>query len=298
MSGARRRAAFRADPPSRPDRRGVTDAHHAEVIGGGRKKLRATIPARHGRRSPLQDRLRIRAARRPAQGDRRAHRRAQTRRQAPDAARHYRLGQDLYGRLRDRGHAAADLDHGAQQDAGGAALRRVQGALPRERGRVLRQLLRLLPARSVRRRDRHVHREGLAHQRADRSHAPRGDALGALASRRHHRRLGVVHLRHRRSQLLPRPRRRPRRRPGAAPRRALAPPRRHPVRAQRRRLPPRHLPRARRHRRGLRRATKKRPRCASSSSATRSRTSARSIRCAARSRARRRRRTSSPRRTT
>ena len=26
---------------------------------------------------------------------------------------------------------------------------------------------------------RHVHREGLAHQRGDRSHAPRGDALGA-----------------------------------------------------------------------------------------------------------------------
>ena len=69
-------------------------------------------------------------------------------------------------------------------------------------------------------------------------------------------------------------------------RRAPAPARRHPVRAQRRRLPPRHLPRARRRRRDLPRVRGRDGASASSSSATRSRASARSIRCAARSRAR------------
>ena len=38
---------------------------------------------------------------------------------------------------------------GAQQDAGGAALSRIQVVLPGQRGRVFRQLLRLLPAGSV-----------------------------------------------------------------------------------------------------------------------------------------------------
>ena len=90
-------------------------------------------------------------------------------------------------------------------------------------------------------------------------------------ARRDHRRVGVVHLRHRRSQLLPRAGHRPRGRAGAAARRAAAPARRPAVRAQRHRLSPRHLPRARRHRRDLRRRTRRRRRCASSSSATRSR---------------------------
>ena len=52
------------------------------------------------------------------------------------------------------------LDPGAQQDAGRAALPRVQAVLPGERGRVLRHLLRLLPARGLHSRRRHVHREG------------------------------------------------------------------------------------------------------------------------------------------
>ena len=76
-------------------------------------------------------------------------------------------------------------------------------ALPRQRRPLLRQLLRLLPARGLRPVDRHVHREGLDHQRGDRSHAPRGDVRAALAARRDHRRVGVVHLRHRRGRGLP-----------------------------------------------------------------------------------------------
>ncbi len=58
-------------------------------------------------------------------------------------------------------------------------------------------LLRLLPAGSLRPAHRHLHREGILDQRADRPHAPFGDARAAGARRRHHRRLGVVHLRHR-----------------------------------------------------------------------------------------------------
>ena len=88
-------------------------------------------------------------------------------------------------------------DPGAEQDAGGAALRRVQELLPRQRGRVFRLLLRLLPARSLYPAHRHLYREGFLDQRADRPHAPFGDARAARTRRRHHRRLGVVHLRHR-----------------------------------------------------------------------------------------------------
>ena len=146
----------------------------------------------------------------------------------------------------DRGDAAPGADPRAQQDAGGAALRRVQELLPRQRGRVFRQLLRLLPAGSLRPAHRHLYREGILDQRADRPHAPLGDARAARARRRHHRRLGVVHLRHRLGRDLfgddlhaqagrahrPAP---ADRRPGGAA-----------VQAQRRRLLPRLVPRARR----------------------------------------------------
>jgi 3-deoxy-7-phosphoheptulonate synthase len=93
----------------------------------------------------------------------------------PDAARRHRLGQDVHRRQGGRAGAAADAGAGAQQDAGGAALRRVQVVLPRQRDRVLRQLLRLLPARGLRADDRHVHREGRLDQRGDRAHAQLGD---------------------------------------------------------------------------------------------------------------------------
>ena len=89
----------------------------------------------------------------------------------------------------------ADAGHGAQQDARGAALPGVQALLPRQRRRVLRQLLRLLPARSLRADDRLVHREGSDHQRRDRPHAAVGDAVAVRAARRHHRRQRLVHLR-------------------------------------------------------------------------------------------------------
>ena len=106
--------------------------------------------------------------------------------------------------------AEADADHGAEQDAGGAAVRRDARAVSRQRRRVLRQLLRLLPARGVHPDERHLHREGRDHQRADRSHAARGDALAAVAPRRDHRRPVSLHLRHRLGREVPRAAHRPR----------------------------------------------------------------------------------------
>jgi excinuclease ABC subunit B len=69
--------------------------------------------------------------------------------------------------------------------------------LPRQRGRVLRLLLRLLPARGLRAAHRHLHREGKLDQRADRPDAPLGHPRAAGARRRDHRRVRVVHLRYR-----------------------------------------------------------------------------------------------------
>ena len=63
----------------------------------------------------------------------------------------------------------ADARPVAQQDAGRAALRRASSQFfPAQRGRVLHLVLRLLPARSVRPVDRHVHREGRVDQRGHR----------------------------------------------------------------------------------------------------------------------------------
>ena len=66
---------------------------------------------------------------------------------------------------------------------------------PGQRRRVLRQLLRLLPARGLRPGDRLVHREGSDDQRRDRPDAAVGHAVALRAPRRHHRRQRVVHLR-------------------------------------------------------------------------------------------------------
>ena len=119
--------------------------------------------------------------------------------------------------------AAPRPDPGAQQDAGRPALQRVQELLPGERGRVFRLLLRLLPAGSLYPAHRHLYREGLRRERGDRPHAPFGDAGDPGARRRHHRGLGLLHLRHRLGRDLFRHRRRhSARRHGSTARRADA----------------------------------------------------------------------------
>ena len=81
------------------------------------------------------------------------------------AARRHRHRQVGDHRLADREGAAAHPGDGAEQDAGRAAGQRAAGAVPAQRRRVLRLLLRLLPARGVRPADGHLHREGLVDQR-------------------------------------------------------------------------------------------------------------------------------------
>ena len=80
---------------------------------------------------------------------------------------------------------------------------------------------------------RHLHREGIPDQRADRPDAPLGHPGAARTRRRHHRRLGLLHLRHRLGRDLwrddPGSRRRPALRPAPRhrrPRRAAVPPQR------------------------------------------------------------------------
>ena len=75
---------------------------------------------------------------------------------------------------------------------------------PQERGRVLRFVLRLLPARGLRALERHLHREGFLDQRAHRADALVGDQGAAGAAGLHHRRDGVGDLRFGRSRRVPR----------------------------------------------------------------------------------------------
>ena len=140
---------------------------------------------------------------------------------------------------------------GAEQDPGGPALRRVQVVLPEQRGRVFRQLLRLLSAGSLRPAHRHLYREDLEHQRADRPDAPLGDARAVRARRRHHRRLGVLHLRHRLARDLCPHDADPAPGPAGRAAAAAARPGRAAVPPQRARLQPRRLPRQGRHDRDL-----------------------------------------------
>ena len=106
-----------------------------------------------------------------------------SRQSSPDAARRHRLGQDFHrGKCHPRARPA-DTDHFAQQDARRAALLGVQAILSPKRGRVFRQLLRLLSTGSLHPTLRHLHREGLVDQRRDRT-ACGLSATSALLSRR------------------------------------------------------------------------------------------------------------------
>ena len=122
----------------------------------------------------------------------------------PDPARRHRHRQDVHDGGDDRAGAAAGARDRAQQDARRAALQRVPRVLPAELGRVLRLLLRLLPARGLRPGAGPLHREGLVDQRRDRPPPPRRDRGAVRPPRRDHRRLGLLHLRDRLAGALPR----------------------------------------------------------------------------------------------
>ena len=136
----------------------------------------------------IQARLRLRAEGDQARAIPELVEGLEPRRSEPGAAGRDRVRQDLHDGQGHRSGEPADARDGPQQDPGGAALSGIPPVLSRERGRVFRQLLRLLPAGGLRPVDRLVHREGSDHQRRDRSHAPVGHAVALRAPRRHHRR--------------------------------------------------------------------------------------------------------------
>ena len=105
------------------------------------------------------------------------------------------LGQVGDHRVDDRAGAAPDADPRPEQEPRRPARPGDPRVLPEQPGRVLRQLLRLLPARGVHPVERHVHREGLVDQRRDRPAPPFGDGRAAHPPRHHRRRVGQLHLR-------------------------------------------------------------------------------------------------------
>ena len=201
----------------------------------------------HWRGARLRPRRPVPADRRPARGDRAAERRAREGPAPPDAARCHRLRQDVDPGKRHPGPQQADAGPRPQQDARRAALRRVPRVLPEQRGRVLRQLLRLLPARGVPAAKRHLYREGLVPQRRDRPAAPRRDPRALRAAGRDHRGQRLVHLRPGRPGRLRRDRPQAAGRRQVPTRRGPAAPGRPPVPAQRPGPRPRPVPRPRRH---------------------------------------------------
>ena len=133
----------------------------------------------------------------------RADRRSPPGRQVPDPARGHRVGQDhdpgAHHRQLRQAHAGAV----PQQDPGRPALRRAAAVSAPKRGRVLRLLLRLLPARGVRPSHRRVHREGRLDQPGHREPAAAGHLQPDGAGGRGHRRHGERHLRPGRPGRIP-----------------------------------------------------------------------------------------------
>ena len=130
----------RQRPTPQPMTLGVTASMQAldSLLREGRAEFRDSDGAtksgrrtgRRGRTNPkaggARHQVGFRSQGRPADGDRRPGRRRAAQRPHPGAARRHRLGQDLHHGQGDRGDAAPGADPGAEQDAGGAALRRVQ----------------------------------------------------------------------------------------------------------------------------------------------------------------------------
>ena len=230
--------------------RGIRNRGPRQCGVAGRPRRPLGVPAGGGdpaHRRALRGRQRAPAGRRPAGRDRGAGAPAADRRGGRRAARRHGHGQVGHHGLADRAAPAAHARDGAEQDPRRSAGQRAARDAAEQRRRVLRLVLRLLPARGVHRADRHLHREGLVDQPGRRAAAARGHAEPPLAARRRRGRLGVVHLRPRHAAVLPRPLGEARGRRQRRARRSAARPRRRAVRPQRPRLQPGHLPRARRH---------------------------------------------------
>ena len=85
--------------------------------------------------------IRIRSHRRSAAGHRRAGKGIPGRQPVRDFAGRHGIRQDVHHGQRHPGAEQAHAGHRAQQDAGGPALRRVQGIFPGKCGRIFRILV-------------------------------------------------------------------------------------------------------------------------------------------------------------
>src|SRR5208337_4999906 len=135
------------------------------------------------------------AARGPACRDRAAYARVEGGRQAPSAAGRDGLGQDVHDGEGDRGGEPPSAGAGAQQNAGGAALSRVQALLSGKRGGIFRELLRFLSAGSVCALRGHLHRQRSDDQRRAGQTTDERDAVAVRAAGCGDCCLGFVHLR-------------------------------------------------------------------------------------------------------
>ena len=224
-SGKRRAAGARSAPglsgpgrrgharPALPGSRGARGSAAALGLDRGPARRERAVSSRTRHVAPLswiscadfQAQPRLYGDRRPAAGDRRRSPRGSRR----DERFLTLLGATGTGKTFTMAGTIERLQRpGArdrpQQDARRAALQRVPRVLPRQRGRVLRQLLRLLPARGLRPGAGPLHREGLVDQRRDRPPAPLRHRGAVRPARRGDRRLGLVHLRDRLARAVPR----------------------------------------------------------------------------------------------
>ena len=166
--GSQRPSAHSRRRHSRP-----AEAPSAPAAVGGRAYNRS--------RAPLPDRIRLPARRRPA-GASPAHRGRAAGGGAPSRSRCHRHRQDVHGRPRGRAGPAADPGDRAQQVARRAARQRVPRGVPGQRRRVLRQLLRLLPARGLHpATDTYIEKDSSVNDEIERL---RHSATAALLSRR------------------------------------------------------------------------------------------------------------------
>src|SRR6185436_17656759 len=176
------RSSRRATPPANASPPAKTPMILAYASSGGRTFglfVLTAMEATLGPNGRVQNKRLLSTDRRPADGGCDPGRRARGRGPHADTRGGDRYRKDRDDGLDDREGRPAGTHHRAQQDACRAALQRVPRVLPGQRRRVLRLLLRLLPAGGLRASGRPLHREGLISERRHRAAPARGD-LGAL----------------------------------------------------------------------------------------------------------------------
>ena len=144
----------------------------AEAQRPFRVRLRGELGSENMPKPPFELDSAFQPHRRPAGGGRVAGRGDRGRRALPDPAGSHRDRQDDDHGRHDRGRAAPALIIAHNKTLAAQLCNEFRTYFPSQLGRVLRLLLRLLPARGLRPQQGPVHREGLGDQPGDRPPAP------------------------------------------------------------------------------------------------------------------------------